>query len=98
MLCVEYTGLCEALMDWDFSKFESLQEHRSLLEKIEPSITKHMKPIELLTHMSDTLKTKECEEIRAVRHTHTHVIIISHTHQHMLHLCVCLSWRRGVVL
>ncbi|KAA0706490.1 putative ATP-dependent RNA helicase DDX58 [Triplophysa tibetana] len=62
----EYTGLCEALTDWDFSKFESLEEHRSLLARIEPSITKHMKPIELLTHMSDTLKTKECEEIRAV--------------------------------
>lgn len=62
----EYTGLHAAVVEWDFSKFEALQEHRKLLEKIEPSITKHMKPSELLAHMSDTLKTKECEEIKAV--------------------------------
>lgn len=88
VLCVEYTGLHAAVMEWDFRELEDLQEHRKLLEKIEPSITKHMKPSELLTHMSDTLKTKECEEIRAVRRAH----IISHTHMHQhTYVNVCLS-------
>ncbi|XP_051518329.1 antiviral innate immune response receptor RIG-I-like [Myxocyprinus asiaticus] len=61
----DYTGLYAAIKEWNFREIEELQEHRKLLEKIEPSITKHMKPGELLTHMSDCLNMRECEEIRA---------------------------------
>lgn len=63
---VDYTGLHHAIKDWSFQELEQLSEHRRLLEKIEASITKHMKPSEMLVHMSDCLKPRECEEIRAV--------------------------------
>ncbi|XP_052450085.1 antiviral innate immune response receptor RIG-I [Carassius gibelio] len=61
----DYTGLHHAIKDWSFQELEKLSEHRRLLEKIEASITKHMKPSEMLVHMSDCLKPRECEEIRA---------------------------------
>jgi len=63
---VDYTGLHKAIKEWDFSKLEELKEHQMLLERIEPSITKLIKPGELLTHMNDCLKLRECEEIKAV--------------------------------
>ncbi|XP_026056073.1 probable ATP-dependent RNA helicase DDX58 isoform X1 [Carassius auratus] len=63
--CSDYTGLHHAIKDWSFQELEQLSEHRRLLEKIEASITKHMKPSEMLVHMSDCLKPRECEEIRA---------------------------------
>lgn len=65
LLASEYTGLHDAIKEWDFQKLEELNEHRRFLERIEPSITKHMKPSELLAHMNDCLKPRECEEIRA---------------------------------
>ncbi|XP_059397279.1 probable ATP-dependent RNA helicase DDX58 [Carassius carassius] len=65
LLASEYTGLHDAIKEWDFEKLEELNEHRRFLERIEPSITKHMKPSELLAHMSGCLKPRECEEIRA---------------------------------
>ncbi|XP_059384553.1 antiviral innate immune response receptor RIG-I-like isoform X2 [Carassius carassius] len=61
----DYTGLHHAIKEWSFQEIEKLSEHRRLLEKIEASITKHMKPSEMLVHMSDCLKPRECEEIRA---------------------------------
>uniref|UniRef100_A0A673GRJ2 RNA helicase n=1 Tax=Sinocyclocheilus rhinocerous TaxID=307959 RepID=A0A673GRJ2_9TELE len=66
LLASEYTGLHEAIKEWNFQELEELNEHRRFLERIEPSITKHMKPSELLAHMSGCLKPIECEEIRAV--------------------------------
>uniref|UniRef100_A0A673GRS2 RNA helicase n=1 Tax=Sinocyclocheilus rhinocerous TaxID=307959 RepID=A0A673GRS2_9TELE len=65
LLASEYTGLHEAIKEWNFQELEELNEHRRFLERIEPSITKHMKPSELLAHMSGCLKPIECEEIRA---------------------------------
>ncbi|XP_056092574.1 probable ATP-dependent RNA helicase DDX58 [Rhinichthys klamathensis goyatoka] len=62
----EYTGLYKAIKEWDFGQLEELNEYRKLLERIEPSITKLIKPSELLTHMNDCLKPRECEEIKAV--------------------------------
>ncbi|KAL0149961.1 hypothetical protein M9458_054620, partial [Cirrhinus mrigala] len=61
----EYTGLHDAIKDWNFQELEDLNKHRIFLERIEPSITKHMKPSELLAHMSGCLKPRECEEIKA---------------------------------
>ncbi|CAM4674469.1 unnamed protein product [Leuciscus chuanchicus] len=69
----EYTGLHKAIKDWDFGELEELNEHRMLLERIEPSITKLIKPSELLTHMNDCLKPRECEEIKAVDSQKGHI-------------------------
>ncbi|KAL7863909.1 hypothetical protein AOLI_G00153290 [Acnodon oligacanthus] len=62
----EYTGLYAAVSKWDFKELDDLQPFRRLLDRIEPSITKNMKPRELLAHMSDCISQRECEEIRAV--------------------------------
>lgn len=65
LLASEYTGLHDAIKEWNFQELEQLNEHRRFLERIEPSITKHLKPSELIAHMSGCLKPRECEEIRA---------------------------------
>ncbi|KAF4078406.1 hypothetical protein AMELA_G00198820 [Ameiurus melas] len=62
----EYTGLYTAISTWDFHELETLDPHRKLLDQVEMSITKNMKPNELLPHMSDCITQRECEEIRAV--------------------------------
>ncbi|KAK7132848.1 hypothetical protein R3I93_019176 [Phoxinus phoxinus] len=69
----EYTGLHKAIKKWDFGELEELNEYRKLLERIEPSITKLIKPSELLTHMNDCLKPRECEEIKAVESQRGHI-------------------------
>ncbi|XP_016359901.1 probable ATP-dependent RNA helicase DDX58 [Sinocyclocheilus anshuiensis] len=73
LLASEYTGLHEAIKEWNFRELEELNEHRRFLERIEPSITKHMKPSELLAHMSVCLKPRECEEIRAEESQRGHI-------------------------
>uniref|UniRef100_A0A9J8B4C1 RNA helicase n=1 Tax=Cyprinus carpio carpio TaxID=630221 RepID=A0A9J8B4C1_CYPCA len=65
LLASEYTGLHDAIKEWNFQELEQLNEHRRFLERIEPSITKHLKPSELIAHMSGCLKPRECEEIQA---------------------------------
>ncbi|XP_067301547.1 probable ATP-dependent RNA helicase DDX58 [Pseudorasbora parva] len=66
LLASEYTGLHNAIKEWDFSELEGLNEHRKLLERIEPSFITHIKPSELLTHMNDCLNIREHEEIKSV--------------------------------
>ncbi|MCI4387845.1 hypothetical protein PGIGA_G00079020 [Pangasianodon gigas] len=61
----DYTGLHMAISKWDFKELEDLYPHRKLLDQVEMSITKNMKPRELLPYMS-CLTNRECEEIRAV--------------------------------
>ncbi|XP_016111880.1 antiviral innate immune response receptor RIG-I, partial [Sinocyclocheilus grahami] len=73
LLASEYTGLHEAIKEWNFQELEELNDHRRFLERIEPSITKHMKPSELLAHMSGCLKPRECEEIRAEESQRGHI-------------------------
>ncbi|XP_060793792.1 probable ATP-dependent RNA helicase DDX58 isoform X2 [Neoarius graeffei] len=63
---LEYTGLHMAITNWDFSELEALSPARKLLDQVEMSITKNMKPRELLPHMSDCLTQRECEEIISV--------------------------------
>lgn len=80
-LCtVEYTGLHDAIKEWNFQELEQLNEHRRFLERIEPSITKHLKPSELIAHMSGCLKPRECEEIQAVS------LLLN-----MMCVCVCFT-------
>uniref|UniRef100_A0A673VVL5 RNA helicase n=1 Tax=Salmo trutta TaxID=8032 RepID=A0A673VVL5_SALTR len=62
----DYKGLCEALKKWDFQILESTKIHRVLLERIEPSFTKMIKPRDLLRHLGDCLRKRECEEIQAI--------------------------------
>lgn len=66
LLTAEYSGLHDAIKNWNFLEYEELHEHRKLLERIEPSITKHLKPRELLMHMNCCLNQRESEEIQAV--------------------------------
>ncbi|KAI5096188.1 putative ATP-dependent RNA helicase DDX58, partial [Silurus meridionalis] len=66
LLVSEYTGLHIAISKWDFAELEALNPHRRLLDQVEMSITKNMKPRELLPHMSNCLTQRECEEIRAL--------------------------------
>ncbi|MCJ8742078.1 hypothetical protein PDJAM_G00078240 [Pangasius djambal] len=61
----DYTGLHMAISKWDFKELEDVYPHRKLLDQVEMSITKNMKPRELLPYMS-CLTHRECEEIRAV--------------------------------
>uniref|UniRef100_A0A8K9XG39 Activating signal cointegrator 1 complex subunit 3 n=1 Tax=Oncorhynchus mykiss TaxID=8022 RepID=A0A8K9XG39_ONCMY len=60
-------GLCEALKGWDFQTLESTKLHRVLLDRIEPRFTKMIKPRDLLLHLGDCLRKRECEEIQAVK-------------------------------
>uniref|UniRef100_A0A8C1XKY8 Activating signal cointegrator 1 complex subunit 3 n=1 Tax=Cyprinus carpio TaxID=7962 RepID=A0A8C1XKY8_CYPCA len=80
LLASEYTGLHDAIKEWNFQELEQLNEHRRFLERIEPSITKHLKPSELIAHMSGCLKPRECEEIQAVS------LLLN-----MRCVCVCVS-------
>ncbi|XP_062871422.1 probable ATP-dependent RNA helicase DDX58 [Trichomycterus rosablanca] len=66
LLASEYTGLHRAIKEWDFEELNDLEPHRKLLDRIEMSITRNMKPRELLPHMNECLTDRECEEIRAV--------------------------------
>uniref|UniRef100_A0A6Q2YSF0 RNA helicase n=1 Tax=Esox lucius TaxID=8010 RepID=A0A6Q2YSF0_ESOLU len=61
-----YNGLCEALEKWDFEALENTRPHRVLLDRIEPSFTKKIRPNELLGHLRGCLLPRECEEIQAV--------------------------------
>ncbi|XP_045067830.1 probable ATP-dependent RNA helicase DDX58 [Coregonus clupeaformis] len=60
-----YKGLCEALKRWDFGTLESTKLHRELLQRIEPHFTKHIKTRDLLVHLGECLRKRECEEIQA---------------------------------
>ncbi|XP_036829300.1 probable ATP-dependent RNA helicase DDX58 [Oncorhynchus mykiss] len=62
----DYKGLCEALKGWDFQTLESTKLHRVLLDRIEPRFTKMIKPRDLLLHLGDCLRKRECEEIQAI--------------------------------
>ncbi|XP_064881217.1 probable ATP-dependent RNA helicase DDX58 [Oncorhynchus nerka] len=62
----DYKGLCEALKGWDFQTLESTKLHRVLLDRIEPRFTKLIKPRDLLLHLGDCLRQRECQEILAI--------------------------------
>uniref|UniRef100_A0A8K9V9A9 Activating signal cointegrator 1 complex subunit 3 n=1 Tax=Oncorhynchus mykiss TaxID=8022 RepID=A0A8K9V9A9_ONCMY len=74
----DYKGLCEALKGWDFQTLESTKLHRVLLDRIEPRFTKMIKPRDLLLHLGDCLRKRECEEIQAV----SYLVIIYWLYSH----------------
>ncbi|XP_046873471.1 probable ATP-dependent RNA helicase DDX58 isoform X2 [Hypomesus transpacificus] len=61
-----YHGLSRALREWDFGPLESLVEARALLDRVEPGLTSHIKPSDLVPHLVPCLLPRQGEEIRAV--------------------------------
>uniref|UniRef100_A0A8D0G5Z2 RNA helicase n=1 Tax=Sphenodon punctatus TaxID=8508 RepID=A0A8D0G5Z2_SPHPU len=60
-----YTGLYEAIETWDFSKIESLEEHRQLLKRIEATL-REIDVTQILPYVNECLINRECEEILQV--------------------------------
>uniref|UniRef100_A0A8C0BL05 RNA helicase n=1 Tax=Buteo japonicus TaxID=224669 RepID=A0A8C0BL05_9AVES len=60
-----YTGLAEAIENWDFSKLEKLELHRQLLKRIEATMLE-VDPVALMPYINMCLIERECEEILQV--------------------------------
>lgn len=65
-LFLEYNGLYNAIKVWDFEEIEQMSTYKKLLERIEASFIKQIKPCEIITRMTDCFVSREVEEIRAV--------------------------------
>uniref|UniRef100_A0A8B9BUJ4 RNA helicase n=1 Tax=Anser brachyrhynchus TaxID=132585 RepID=A0A8B9BUJ4_9AVES len=65
MLAAGYTGLAEAIENWDFSKLEKLELHRQLLKRIEATMLE-VDPVVLIPYINTCLIDRECEEIQQV--------------------------------
>ncbi|NXK46772.1 DDX58 helicase, partial [Chauna torquata] len=63
-----YTGLAEAIENWDFSKLEKLELHRQLLKRIEATMLE-VDPVALIPYINSCLIDRECEEIQQVCET-----------------------------
>ncbi|EHB15966.1 Putative ATP-dependent RNA helicase DDX58 [Heterocephalus glaber] len=61
-----YSGLYEAIERWDFQNLEKLEDHRSLLRRLEPEFKARIIPTEILPEIAECLITQDCEEIRQV--------------------------------
>lgn len=61
-----YSGLYEAIENWDFHKIEKLEEHRLLLRRLQPEFKTRINPNDILPEISECLINQECEEIRQV--------------------------------
>ncbi|XP_018594053.2 antiviral innate immune response receptor RIG-I isoform X2 [Scleropages formosus] len=73
LLAGEYTGLHKAIEEWNFEKIEQMTPHKKLLERIEASFTNQIKPVEILTYMTECFTPRECEEIRATDEQKGHI-------------------------
>ncbi|NXU12873.1 DDX58 helicase, partial [Pardalotus punctatus] len=60
-----YTGLAEAIENWDFSKLEKLELHRQLLKRIEATMLE-VDPVALMPYINTCLIERECDEILQV--------------------------------
>ncbi|CAO2580414.1 Antiviral innate immune response receptor RIG-I [Lemmus lemmus] len=61
-----YCGLYEAIESWDFQKLEKLEEHRLLLQRLQPEFKTRINPTEILPELSECFINQECEEIRQI--------------------------------
>ncbi|KAM3846620.1 antiviral innate immune response receptor RIG-I isoform 2-T2 [Vipera latastei] len=61
----DYTGLHDAIDQWDFKRIEGLEPHRQLLKRIEP-ILQDIDVADIQGHMTDCLRIQEWEEIRKI--------------------------------
>ncbi|KAM6289427.1 antiviral innate immune response receptor RIG-I [Aegotheles albertisi] len=62
LLAAGYTGLAEAIENWDFSKLEKLELHRQLLKRIEATMLE-VDPVAIMPDINTCLIERECEEI-----------------------------------
>ncbi|XP_023697565.2 antiviral innate immune response receptor RIG-I [Paramormyrops kingsleyae] len=69
----EYNGLYNAIKEWDFKEIERMSTYKKLLERIEASFTKQIKPCEIITRMTDCFVSREVEEIRATDEQKGHI-------------------------
>ncbi|NWW18836.1 DDX58 helicase, partial [Falcunculus frontatus] len=60
-----YTGLAEAIENWDFSKLEKLELHRQLLRRIEATMLE-IDPVAIMPYINTCLIERECDEILQV--------------------------------
>ncbi|NWW77150.1 DDX58 helicase, partial [Climacteris rufus] len=65
LVAAGYTGLAEAIKNWDFSKLEKLELHRQLLKRIEATMLE-IDPVALMPYINTCLIERECEEILQV--------------------------------
>ncbi|XP_062985266.1 antiviral innate immune response receptor RIG-I isoform X1 [Elgaria multicarinata webbii] len=61
-----YTGLHQAIKNWDFQMIENLELHRELLKRIEPSLW-DIDPDQVLPYMKDCFIDQEWQEIRQAK-------------------------------
>ncbi|KAJ8262237.1 hypothetical protein GJAV_G00164150 [Gymnothorax javanicus] len=69
----EYTGLSEAIREWDFKKLEDMRNHKTLLYQIEASFTKQIKPMDVVIQMADCIFPQEREQIMAITGQKGHI-------------------------
>ncbi|XP_030368622.1 probable ATP-dependent RNA helicase DDX58 [Strigops habroptila] len=62
LIAAGYTGLAEAIENWDFSKLEKLELHRQLLKRIEATMLE-IDPVALMPYINTCLIERECDEI-----------------------------------
>ncbi|XP_063996032.1 antiviral innate immune response receptor RIG-I isoform X4 [Pogoniulus pusillus] len=62
LVAAGYTGLAEAIENWDFSKLEKLELHRELLKRIEATMLE-ADPVMLMPYINTCLIERECDEI-----------------------------------
>ncbi|NWR22876.1 DDX58 helicase, partial [Emberiza fucata] len=65
LVAAGYTGLAEAIENWDFSKLEKLELHRQLLKRIEATMLE-IDPAAIMPYINTCLIERECEEILQV--------------------------------
>ncbi|NXE55482.1 DDX58 helicase, partial [Casuarius casuarius] len=62
LVAAGYTGLAEAIENWDFRKLEKLELHRQLLKRIEATMIE-IDPVVLIPYINTCLIDRECDEI-----------------------------------
>ncbi|XP_009898623.1 antiviral innate immune response receptor RIG-I [Dryobates pubescens] len=62
LVAAGYTGLAEAIENWDFSKLEKLELHRELLKRIEATMLE-VDPVMVMPYINTCLIERECDEI-----------------------------------
>ncbi|NXC42753.1 DDX58 helicase, partial [Penelope pileata] len=65
MAAAGYTGLTEAIENWDFSKLAKLERPRELLKRIEATMLE-VDPVVLMPYINSCLIDRECEEIQQI--------------------------------
>ncbi|NXC90031.1 DDX58 helicase, partial [Cercotrichas coryphoeus] len=65
LVAAGYTGLAEAIENWDFSKLEKLELHRQLLKRIEATMLE-VDPVAIMPYINTCLIERDCDEILQV--------------------------------